>query len=237
MEPTADGPFGAVEQRAARTVRRRCGTSRRPPDRVSRRHAPRRPDPSRRTSPAGVRSSGSCSSACPDSVALRASIVIGARSRSFRFLVRLVERLPVLAVPAWHDNRTQPIDERDIVAAARAGRDQRGRRWTAHWTSAGPDVVTYGQLIDRIRDLMLVARPTVSLRAPDRDSDREPDRGADRGRAARAGRSADGEPGHGSVATRSTTRSSSWASGCTASTRRSSTRCACGRASEPLTAR
>ena len=54
--------------------------------------------------------------AVPDSVALRASIVIGARSRSFRFLVRLVERLPVLAYPAWQSNRTAPIDERDIIA-------------------------------------------------------------------------------------------------------------------------
>jgi uncharacterized protein YbjT (DUF2867 family) len=39
----------------------------------------------------------------PGAVALRASIVIGARSRSFRFLVRLVERLPVLALPSWRD--------------------------------------------------------------------------------------------------------------------------------------
>ncbi len=37
--------------------------------------------------------------AAPGSVALRASIVIGAGSRSFRFLVRLVERMPVMAVP------------------------------------------------------------------------------------------------------------------------------------------
>ncbi len=39
--------------------------------------------------------------AVPNSLALRASIVIGARSRSFRLLVHLVERLPVLALPAW----------------------------------------------------------------------------------------------------------------------------------------
>ena len=37
--------------------------------------------------------------AAPESIAMRASIVIGARSRSFRFLVRLVERMPVLALP------------------------------------------------------------------------------------------------------------------------------------------
>ena len=59
----------------------------------------------------------------PDSVALRASIVIGARSRSFRLLVRLVERLPVLTLPAWRRFRTQPIDVRDTIemlaAAAR----------------------------------------------------------------------------------------------------------------------
>ncbi|MEA2311049.1 MAG: hypothetical protein QOE28_1017, partial [Solirubrobacteraceae bacterium] len=48
--------------------------------------------------------------AAPESIALRASIVIGARSRSFRFLVRLIERLPVLALPAWRANRTRPID-------------------------------------------------------------------------------------------------------------------------------
>ena len=53
--------------------------------------------------------------ASPCTVSFRASIVIGARSRSFRFLVRLVERLPVLAVPAWGTHRTAPIDERDVV--------------------------------------------------------------------------------------------------------------------------
>src|SRR5918992_1443098 len=35
--------------------------------------------------------------AVPEGIALRASIVIGARSRSFRFLVRLIERMPVMA--------------------------------------------------------------------------------------------------------------------------------------------
>ncbi|MGX6450163.1 NAD-dependent epimerase/dehydratase family protein, partial [Patulibacter sp. S7RM1-6] len=57
--------------------------------------------------------------AAPEAVALRASIAIGARSRSFRFLVRLVERLPVLALPPWRRYRTQPVDERDLVAALR----------------------------------------------------------------------------------------------------------------------
>jgi uncharacterized protein YbjT (DUF2867 family) len=100
--------------------------------------------------------------ACPESVALRASIVIGARSRSFRFLVRLVERLPVLIVPGWRDHVTTPIDERDIVELlARAAVNDRvaGQSLDA----GGPDIVSYGQLIDRIRYHMSVGRPTVGL--------------------------------------------------------------------------
>jgi uncharacterized protein YbjT (DUF2867 family) len=100
---------------------------------------------------------------CPDSVALRASIVIGARSRSFRFLVRLVERLPVLIVPGWRDHVTTPIDERDIVellARAAVNEQVAGQSLDA----GGPDIVSYGQLIDRIRYHMFVGRPTVGLR-------------------------------------------------------------------------
>jgi uncharacterized protein YbjT (DUF2867 family) len=97
------------------------------------------------------------------SVALRASIVIGARSRSFGFLVRLVERLPVLAIPGWGENRTAPIDERDIVTmlarCAELDRDVAGLALDA----AGPDIVTYRELILRIADHMLVDRPTIGL--------------------------------------------------------------------------
>src|SRR5262249_26286975 len=53
--------------------------------------------------------------ALPRSTAFRASIVIGARSASFRILVRLVERMRVLPFPAWRDHRTQPVDERDAI--------------------------------------------------------------------------------------------------------------------------
>jgi uncharacterized protein YbjT (DUF2867 family) len=100
--------------------------------------------------------------AVPEAVALRASIVIGARSRSFRFLVRLVERLPLLALPAWRVHRTQPIDERDVVellALAATAPDVGGRSLDV----AGPDVVSYGELIERIRDHLLLARPLVGL--------------------------------------------------------------------------
>jgi uncharacterized protein YbjT (DUF2867 family) len=99
--------------------------------------------------------------AVPGSVALRASIVIGARSRSFRFLVRLVERMPVLALPAWRNFHTQPIDERDIIEmlAASAGARVGGRSLDV----GGPDVLTYGEMISRIAELMLLRRPSLPL--------------------------------------------------------------------------
>jgi uncharacterized protein YbjT (DUF2867 family) len=100
--------------------------------------------------------------AVPDSVALRASIVIGARSRSFRFLVHLVERLPVLALPAWRRFRTQPIDGRDItdMLAAAAGTPAAGGR---SLDVGGEEVLTYGEMMARIAELMLVHRPSLGF--------------------------------------------------------------------------
>jgi uncharacterized protein YbjT (DUF2867 family) len=100
--------------------------------------------------------------AVPDSLALRASIVIGARSRSFRLLVHLLERMPVLTLPAWQTLRTQPIDARDVteMLAACATSPISGRSMDI----GGPDVLTYGQMLSSIADLMLVNRPTVTLK-------------------------------------------------------------------------
>lgn len=101
--------------------------------------------------------------AVPGSVALRASIVVGARSRSFRFLVRLIERLPVLALPAWRVHRTRPIDGRDVLellaAAATLPAEHAGRAWDI----GGPDLVTYEELVARIADAMMVFRPSLRL--------------------------------------------------------------------------
>jgi uncharacterized protein YbjT (DUF2867 family) len=97
--------------------------------------------------------------AVPDSLALRASIVIGERSRSFRFLVRLVERMPVLTLPAWHRFRTQPIDARDIteMLAAAATAELSGRSLDV----GGRDILTYGEMITTIAEVLLVRRPSL----------------------------------------------------------------------------
>jgi uncharacterized protein YbjT (DUF2867 family) len=101
-------------------------------------------------------------SAVPDSLALRASIVIGARSRSFRLLVRLVERMPVLALPSWERFRTQPIDERDVTAMLREAAQSPVSGEVLE--VGGPDVLSYGEMLERIADAMLIGRPALRMR-------------------------------------------------------------------------
>jgi uncharacterized protein YbjT (DUF2867 family) len=101
--------------------------------------------------------------AAPEAVALRASIVIGARSRSFRFLVRLVERVPVMPLPDWRDNRTAPIDGRDVLAYLVAAGRSEAVAGPLSLDIAGPEVMTYAAMIERIRDALLLGRPRLDL--------------------------------------------------------------------------
>jgi uncharacterized protein YbjT (DUF2867 family) len=101
--------------------------------------------------------------AAPASIAFRASILIGAHSSSFRILVRLVERLRVLPFPAWRDHRTRPIDERDAIeylVRAPGVAEAAGRSLDI----AGPDVLSYREMIERIAEQMGVARAPLRLR-------------------------------------------------------------------------
>ncbi len=76
----------------------------------------------------------------------RAGMVVGERSESFRTLLYLVRRLPVMIAPAWLRTKTQPIGIDDAVTylrqapavAASAGREVE---------IGGPDVVTYGEML------------------------------------------------------------------------------------------
>jgi uncharacterized protein YbjT (DUF2867 family) len=101
--------------------------------------------------------------AVPGSVALGASIVIGAGSRSFRFLVRLIERMPVLALPAWRRFATQPIDARDVIEMLIAAASVQGLP-AGRLEIGGPETLTYEQMIARIAAIMLVRRPALRLR-------------------------------------------------------------------------
>lgn len=162
LEPSADGPFASHEGRAAENFARAAqaaGTKRiiylgglAPHGSVVSPHLASRLAVER-----------ILLEAVPCTVALRTSIVIGAGSRSFRLLVRLVERMPVLPLPAWHANRTSPIDERDMVeilARAATADGLCGRSLDA----GGSEELSYGELIERIRDLLIVSRPTIPFK-------------------------------------------------------------------------
>lgn len=58
----------------------------------------------------------------PELVVVRASMIVGAGSGSFKTLVQMVDRLPVLATAPWRTARSQPIaigDVLDCLVAAR----------------------------------------------------------------------------------------------------------------------
>ncbi len=99
----------------------------------------------------------------PEAIAFRASIVVGARSRSFRFLVRLVERLRALPLPPWRVFRTQPLDERDLTTMLVAAATTEHGVGGLSLDLGGPDVLTYGEMMGRIAEAMLVGRMPIRL--------------------------------------------------------------------------
>jgi len=161
MEPSPDGPFADRERHAASNfaaAARAAGVLRViylgglvPEGTAASRHLASRLDVER-----------ILLDSAPEAVALRASIVIGARSRSFRFLVRLVERVPFLLLPRWRDFRTQPIDGRDVVAYLAECATAPGVAGRS-LDIAGPEILSYGEMVERIAQLMLVDRPAIRL--------------------------------------------------------------------------
>lgn len=100
----------------------------------------------------------------PRSTALRASILIGARSSSFRILVRLVSNLRLLPLPAWRENRTQPIFEGDAVeylARTPETPEAEGRSLDI----VGREVLSYGEIVEGIAEAMGVSRMPLAVPA------------------------------------------------------------------------
>jgi uncharacterized protein YbjT (DUF2867 family) len=86
----------------------------------------------------------------PALVELRAGMVIGDGSASFRMLRDLVKRLPVMITPRWVETRSQPIAIDDVVAYL-----ERARRVipTEHHTIVeigGADVLSYREMMTRV---------------------------------------------------------------------------------------
>jgi len=77
---------------------------------------------------------------------LRAAIIVGHGSASFEMIRQLSDRLPVMIAPRWVTNEVQPIAIDDVVAylvGVLEDPDTAGRTYEI----GGPDVLTYGQLL------------------------------------------------------------------------------------------
>lgn len=100
----------------------------------------------------------------PEGVALRASLVIGAGSRSFDFLASITERMPVLALPAWRSNRTAPVDARDAVEyLAQAATLELPTSGSAVYDIGGPHLLSYGEMVTTIAQVGHHERPTFGV--------------------------------------------------------------------------
>jgi uncharacterized protein YbjT (DUF2867 family) len=87
----------------------------------------------------------------------RAAMVIGAGSESYRVVRHLVKRLPAMITPSWLRNRTQPIAASDVLEYLTQGAE-RDDAAGLEIQIGGPDVVTYGELMKMMADVLEVRR-------------------------------------------------------------------------------
>jgi uncharacterized protein YbjT (DUF2867 family) len=94
----------------------------------------------------------------------RAAAVVGAGSESFLTIFYLVRRLPLMVTPRWVGTRTQPIAVDDAVAFLSAAADL-DARLDREIQIGGPDVTTYGGMIDELAR-SLGRRPPLRITVP-----------------------------------------------------------------------
>ena len=87
----------------------------------------------------------------------RAGMVIGAHSAGYQILRHLVKRLPAMIAPAWLRNRTQPIAIDDVLAYL-VQAAERPETEGSEVQIAGRDVITYGELIHMMADVLGIRR-------------------------------------------------------------------------------
>jgi len=95
---------------------------------------------------------------------VRAGMVVGAGSESYRTLRHLVARLPVMLAPGWLRTPTQPVDVEDAVAYLAAAAEE-PRSAGREVQIGGPEVLSYGDMLDRMA-LALGRRPRPQIPVP-----------------------------------------------------------------------
>lgn len=82
-------------------------------------------------------------------VELRAAMIVGAGSESWQIVRDLSARLPVMVLPRWLRNRSQPIGVEDAVEALLAALDL-PLRGSACFDLPGPETVSHRELLRRV---------------------------------------------------------------------------------------
>lgn len=94
--------------------------------------------------------------------ALRAALVIGCGGSSFRMMLRLVERLPVMFTPRWAESPCQPIAVEDVVQIM-LGCLGRPEVYAGSHEIGGPDVMSYRQMMRETAEALELRRPMLPL--------------------------------------------------------------------------
>ncbi|WP_436907248.1 NAD(P)H-binding protein [Halosimplex marinum] len=91
---------------------------------------------------------------------LRAAVIVGDGSASFRMVRQLVRRLPLMVTPRWVKNECQPIAVDDVVAYLVGVLDAPATAGETYGIG-GPDVLTYREMLARTAEAMGRRRPLV----------------------------------------------------------------------------
>jgi len=99
----------------------------------------------------------------PETVHVRAAMIIGDGSASFVMLKSLVERLPAMVTPKWVDTRSQPVAIADVLGTLveLAGRDEVPKEVEL----GGADVLTYREMMARFAEIR-GRRPPAIIKVP-----------------------------------------------------------------------
>jgi uncharacterized protein YbjT (DUF2867 family) len=94
-------------------------------------------------------------------VELRAGMVVGDGSLSWRIVRDLAARLPVMLVPRWMLSRMEPVAIDDVVAALVGARTV-GLAAGAVYDLPGPERLSGRQIVERTADALGLARPLIA---------------------------------------------------------------------------
>ena len=98
-------------------------------------------------------------------VAVRTNFVVSARNRQFRHMAALVEQLPAIVLPPFHAAKNAPLDSRDVISCLVQAADPSVAA-PSTYDIAGPEVLTFGEMMVRLAAVMGVEREVLANSMP-----------------------------------------------------------------------